>query len=530
MPPPPGEILLRRSGFLGAAILCLELGSNFTPSPQGILRPAYLGDRQHDPSTESSTTAMTPSTFTSLASAALVVSICNEAFGVDRLVPADYPTIQSAIDACAIGDTVVIAPGVYAESISVSARSITMRPSSVVGSVAISGIGGRVMEIAAIPVPGISIKDIEFRGGHGAPFGGAIHASASVVSIEGCRFFDNSITGGDGSYGGAGLYATGCDVSITGCEFAHCNVSLSTGGYPFGFGGAILLDGCVAAIEGCVFHDNNVSTTVPSASWAEARANGGALAARNSDGVIKYCSFSENSLVSNVSGFGPIASAFGGAVSIGGTPSGRFVISECGFIRNGISTSSSNSFYLGNGGAVGGAICFGIDGNKKSVHTVINCTFENNAASKSPITNGIAIADIATVFDEGAEVTGCTFRWSEATALVETSNQFGATYVGAIRALLSAESMPFTITDSTFCGANCPTVGAEILASRISTYANCCPGDLNSDGTVNGADIYVILGFWGAANSFPVADINGDGVVNGADLATVLSNWGPCPR
>jgi hypothetical protein len=90
--------------------------------------------------------------------------------------------------------------------------------------------------------------------------------------------------------------------------------------------------------------------------------------------------------------------------------------------------------------------------------------------------------------------------------------------------------MPFTITDSTFCGANCPTVGAEILASRISTYANCCPGDLNSDGAVNGADIYVILGFWGAANSFPVADINGDGVVNGADLATVLSNWGTCPR
>lgn len=474
---------------------------------------------------------MNSSVFTSLASAALVASICNDAFCIDRRVPADYPTIQAAIDACAIGDNVVIAPGVYAESISISAKSITIRPVSVAGSVAISGIGGRVMEIAAIPVPGIFIKDIEFRDGHGTPFGGAIHASSSVVSIEGCRFFDNSITGGDGSYGGAGLYATGCDVSITGCEFAHCNVSLSTGGYPFGFGGAVLLDGCIAAIERCSFRENTVSTTVPSASWAEARANGGALAARNSEGVIKYCSFSDNSLVSNVSGFGPIASAFGGAVSIGGTPSGKFVISDCGFIRNGISTNSSNSFYFGGGGAVGGAICFGIDGNKKSVHRVTNCTFEHNAASKSPITNGIAIADIATVFDEGADVTGCSFRWSEATALQETSTRFGSTYVGAIRALLSESSMPFTLSSSTFCGAHCPTVGTEISTSDISTYESCCVEDLNHDGDINGSDIAVIVGFWGAGgNYFPAADVNHDGVVNGADLAVVLSNWGPCPH
>lgn len=474
---------------------------------------------------------MSPSIFTPLASAALVASICNDAVGDDRRVPADYPTIQAAIDACAIGDTVVIAPGVYAETISISAKSITMRPSSLAGSVAISGIGGRVMEIAAIPLPGIAIKDIEFRGGRGTPLGGAIHASSSVISLEGCRFFDNSITGGDGSYGGAGLYATGCDVSIADCEFARCSVSLSSGGYPFGFGGAVLLDGCVVAIESCVFRENTVSTTVPSASWAEAHANGGALAARNSDGVIRYCSFAENSLVSNVSGFGPIASAFGGAVSIGGTVTGRFVISECGFFGNAISTNSSNSYYQGNGGAVGGAICFGIDGNKKSVHKVTNCTFEHNAASKSPITNGLAIADIATVFDEGADVTGCSFRWSEASALQETSTSFGATYVGAIRALLSANSMPFTLSSSTFCGANCPTVGAEISTSDIWTYQSCCIRDLNNDGDINGSDIAVILGFWGAGGtSFPAADVNHDGAINGADLAEVLSNWGPCPR
>jgi len=56
-----------------------------------------------------------------------------------------------------------------------------------------------------------------------------------------------------------------------------------------------------------------------------------------------------------------------------------------------------------------------------------------------------------------------------------------------------------------------------------------CPGDLNDDGIVNGADISIMLGFWGL-NGKPVdADINGDGLVDGADLAMLLSSWGKCP-
>jgi len=56
-----------------------------------------------------------------------------------------------------------------------------------------------------------------------------------------------------------------------------------------------------------------------------------------------------------------------------------------------------------------------------------------------------------------------------------------------------------------------------------------CPGDLNNDGVVNGADIAVLLGFWGL-NGKPVdADITGDGLVDGADLAMLLSSWGACP-
>lgn len=49
------------------------------------------------------------------------------------------------------------------------------------------------------------------------------------------------------------------------------------------------------------------------------------------------------------------------------------------------------------------------------------------------------------------------------------------------------------------------------------------PGDLNGDGVVDGADIVIVLGWWGSAN--PIADIDGNGVVDGADLLIVLAYW-----
>jgi hypothetical protein len=55
-----------------------------------------------------------------------------------------------------------------------------------------------------------------------------------------------------------------------------------------------------------------------------------------------------------------------------------------------------------------------------------------------------------------------------------------------------------------------------------------CLGDVNFDGQVNGADISVLLGFWGLNGKPVAADITQDGLVDGADLAVLLGNWGPC--
>jgi hypothetical protein len=53
-------------------------------------------------------------------------------------------------------------------------------------------------------------------------------------------------------------------------------------------------------------------------------------------------------------------------------------------------------------------------------------------------------------------------------------------------------------------------------------------GDLTLDGTVNGADLGILLAAWGPCTGSCASDLNRDGVVNGADLGAMLSQWGVC--
>lgn len=52
-------------------------------------------------------------------------------------------------------------------------------------------------------------------------------------------------------------------------------------------------------------------------------------------------------------------------------------------------------------------------------------------------------------------------------------------------------------------------------------------GDLNGDGSVNGADLGIMLAAWGpCGTSGPcIADLTCDGIVDGADLGILLGNW-----
>ena len=64
----------------------------------------------------------------------------------------------------------------------------------------------------------------------------------------------------------------------------------------------------------------------------------------------------------------------------------------------------------------------------------------------------------------------------------------------------------------------------------IPSLPACCPGDLNHDAEVGGADIGLLLSNWGPCASACLYDLNNDDKVNGGDLGLLLSGWGPCPN
>lgn len=62
----------------------------------------------------------------------------------------------------------------------------------------------------------------------------------------------------------------------------------------------------------------------------------------------------------------------------------------------------------------------------------------------------------------------------------------------------------------------------------LDSGADPCPGDLNDSGVVDGADLSILLGFWGPCGGACLGDLNGSGTVDGADLAVILGGWGQC--
>ncbi|MFO0963338.1 MAG: hypothetical protein U0625_10610 [Phycisphaerales bacterium] len=80
-------------------------------------------------------------------------------------------------------------------------------------------------------------------------------------------------------------------------------------------------------------------------------------------------------------------------------------------------------------------------------------------------------------------------------------------------------------SDAYCCQAHWDAFCATAAAACAANCAPPCPGDLNGDGIVNGADIGMLLGAWGTSTN----DLTGDGIVNGADIGVLLGGWGVCP-
>jgi hypothetical protein len=73
-------------------------------------------------------------------------------------------------------------------------------------------------------------------------------------------------------------------------------------------------------------------------------------------------------------------------------------------------------------------------------------------------------------------------------------------------------------------------VWTRFFSQIVSDETVCtpCPADISGDGSIDGADLGMLLGAWGACGSACEADLNDDGVVDGIDLGVLLGAWGAC--
>lgn len=76
------------------------------------------------------------------------------------------------------------------------------------------------------------------------------------------------------------------------------------------------------------------------------------------------------------------------------------------------------------------------------------------------------------------------------------------------------------------------TSAGGVSSPGIARWGRCapaCPADLNTSGSVDGADLGIMLGAWGPCTGQPCdGDLNSDGQIDGADLGALLGAWGEC--
>ena len=335
------------------------------------------------------------------------------------MVPADFPSIQSAIDASVNGWVIRVAPGIYAERIALGNRQIVVEAANGAAATIIdgSGIPGSVVTMIAPEgnaLPGPILRGFTIRGGTiGTQLppttnfvGGGLYAAFSRGMVQDCRFESNSAPFGGGAY----LYR--CHMTLDGCTF-EANDAGSIGGGVLVFRGA-------STLEDCQIIDN----------FAVAQS--------------------------------------GGVHVVGGDSS---------LVRTAIRGNES----LTVGGGLGVYPEVGVpDGEDGTATIVSDCVIEENSCKEAG--GGLWVrSGFDTVYLDGTTI--------------------------------------------------CDNVPDEVSGAFVDLGKNTlciCLADLNDDGIVNGADISVLLGFWGLTGKGVTGDIVPDGTVNGADLAALLSSWGEC--
>lgn len=171
----------------------------------------------------------------STAAIAAIMCPCANVFAQNAVfnVPADYPTIQSAIDAAHDGDSVLVGSGSYNEAIDFLGKEIVVESVKGSANTSIDGSGLSVSivtctsgETAESVLRGFTLLDGRSGTNDSSPptfVGGGMYINGANPTLE-----DIIFQRCESSYGG-GLYAIRSGSSITDCTFNRCIAKSNSG-------------------------------------------------------------------------------------------------------------------------------------------------------------------------------------------------------------------------------------------------------------------------------------------------------------
>jgi predicted outer membrane repeat protein len=366
-------------------------------------------------------------------------------YTVDDDGPADFNSIQAAIDTASDNDVIIVHQGTYYENIDIDIEpAVTLRSTDpndpcVVANTIISGsnlgtcIKISLIEDGNIVISGFFITDgNDERGGgicceYSNPtvencifsknlatprqstvwiFGGAVYCFDSSPTFINCTFTANSIVGGDNPVGGACFSGTLNADPPSNTTFINCtfngNSAEESGGAIYCYYGSLTLIDCTFG--------RNLAASV-----------GGIVCNQCDNTTLKNCTFNRHP---------------DGGIAVGG---GNLTITDCTFTAN--------------GGWYGGINC-------NSVNAVLaNCIFVGNVVDVNHVEDDRgAFPGALGISDSNTSITNCTFSQNS------TTDKGGA---------IHCSSSVVTLNNSIFW---CDTAaqGNELSLDGGSIYINYC--------------------------------------------------------
>ena len=241
-----------------------------------------------------------------VAAAMMALLVCGVTTAATINVPADYTTIQAAVDAASNGDEILVAPGTYTgtgdEVVDTLGKAITIKASGTPEETIIDGEGARrVVQCAGGEGADTIIEGFTITGGSADDNGGGIYCYNSSPTITDCTISDNT----------AAYYGGGIDCNyyssptITGCTISGNTANDSGGGISCRDYSSPTITGCTisgntAADSGGGISCSDSSLTITDCTISDNTANdsGGGIYCYDSNPTITGCTISGNTAIS----------------------------------------------------------------------------------------------------------------------------------------------------------------------------------------------------------------------------------------